>query len=205
MLLNNLEEFLFSPEFWINAIVWISTIALLVAVFIDFSLYEEKNKIKDKLKSKVATGRMLLFFLFVYLVIRFQIWVYYLPLTNQYIIFWILFLWLLITIFSAFFNILWRFYLKTNWANNIKIYDDHSLVNTWPYKIVRHPLYASLIWINYWLWLVYSNWLVFILWTFVFLPMMYYRAKQEEKLLIKNFPKYREYKQNVWMFFPKIF
>lgn len=156
---------------------------------------------KDKLKSKVATWRMVIFFVVVYLVLRFQIWTIIIPnIQTISIIFW-----LIIVVFSTYFNILWRFYLSTNWSDNIKIYNDHSFINTWPYKIVRHPLYASLIWINYWVALIYSNWLVIILWTFVFLPMMIYRARQEEKLLIKNFINYTDYKNKVWMFFPKFY
>ncbi len=190
-----------SPAFWINIIVWLCTLALIMAVVMDFVLYEEKDKTKNKLKSKVATGRMAIFFVLVYLALRFRVWIY----NAQNLQITLIIIWLIIVIFSTFFNVLWRFYLSTNWANNIKIYSDHKLVNTWPYRIVRHPLYASLIWINYWLGLIYSNWLVFFIATFVFLPMMIYRAGQEEKLLEKNFKEYKSYKKKVWMFFPKIF
>ena len=199
-MLENINLYFTSPAFWINTIVWLCTLALVIAVIIDFVFYEEKDETKNKQKSQVATWRMAIFFVLVYLAIRFRIWIYSIQNLQIYLII----IWIIITIISTVFNIVWRFYLSTNWANNIKIYKDHKLINTWPYKIVRHPLYASLIWINYWLWLIYSNWLVFVLATCIFIPMMIYRAKQEEKLLEKNFWEYKDYKKKVWMFFPKI-
>jgi len=197
---NNINVIINSPIFWINLIVWICILSLVIAVFVDFLLYDEKNIIKHKLKSRVATWRMFIFFIIIYFVLKFRIWVYTIEIhqTSQIII------WIIIVIFSTFYNILWRFHLSTNWANNIKIYSDHSFITTGPYRFVRHPLYASLIWINYWVALIYSNWLVIVLASFIFLPMMFYRASQEEKLLIKNFSDYKKYKKNVWMFFPKI-
>ena len=49
-----------------------------------------------------------------------------------------------------------------------------------------------------------SNYLVIILNTVVFIPFMYYRAKQEEKELIKTFKEYKKYRKETGMFFPKI-
>jgi protein-S-isoprenylcysteine O-methyltransferase Ste14 len=197
MLIVNISSY----EFWINLIVWICTIILIGAVIYDFILFEDKNNTKNTLKSKVATWRMSIFFVLIYLALRFNIWTYYF---EDFQIYFIV-IWLIIVIFSTYFNVLWRFYLSTNWGNNIKIYDDHTLITSWPYKIVRHPLYASLLWLTYWVALIYSNFTVFILWTFVYLPMMIYRAKQEEKLLSENFKDYSNYKKRVWMFFPKFF
>ncbi|MGK0469242.1 MAG: protein-S-isoprenylcysteine O-methyltransferase Ste14, partial [Clostridium sp.] len=41
--------------------------------------------------------------------------------------------------------------------------------------------------------------------TFIFIPFMYYRAKQEETLLIQTFSEYNDYIKRTGMFFPKIF
>ena len=101
-------------------------------------------------------------------------------------------------------NILGRLSLGRNWANHIKIYSDHVLVSGGVYNIVRHPLYASLIWMFLGASLVYFNYLAFLAIAFVFSPFMYYRAKQEEELLLKEFEEYNAYQQKVGMFFPKI-
>ena len=101
-------------------------------------------------------------------------------------------------------NLLGRYYLGDNWGNNVVIYTDHTLVTNGVYKIVRHPLYASIIWAIYAIGVLRSNYCVFILNTIIFIPFMYYRAKQEEKELLKVFKEYKDYQENTGMFFPNI-
>ena len=105
---------------------------------------------------------------------------------------------------GALINILGRTRLKGNWANHIKIYEDHSLADSGVYKLVRHPLYASIILMFFGGSLAYRNWLSAILTAIVFIPFMYYRARQEEALLIGELPGYREYMRKTGMFFPKL-
>jgi protein-S-isoprenylcysteine O-methyltransferase Ste14 len=41
---------------------------------------------------------------------------------------------------------LWaRFYLKGNWSAMVALKEDHTLIRTGPYAIVRHPIYAGLL------------------------------------------------------------
>lgn len=97
-----------------------------------------------------------------------------------------------------------RFRLGSNWANQVKIYKNQTLVTHGPYGFVRHPLYASLILMFYGGCLVYPNYLAFLANTLIFIPFMYYRAKQEEILLSKTFKEYKKYQKEVGMLFPKI-
>ncbi|MEI7719553.1 MAG: isoprenylcysteine carboxylmethyltransferase family protein, partial [archaeon] len=136
-----------------------------------------------------------------YFVVRFQVGVFNLGFSIWRSI--LIFLCLLIIIFGTYMNVRGRFYLGKNWSNQIKIYKDHYLVSSGPYKIVRHPLYASLIWIFYACSIIYLNWAAFLLNSFIFVPMMVYRARQEEKLLSEQFKNYRDYKNKTGMFFPK--
>jgi len=101
--------------------------------------------------------------------------------------------------------LLGRKYLGKNWGNNVVIYKNHTLVTNGVYKFVRHPLYASIIWMIYSVGVLYNNYLVIILNTIIFIPFMTYRAKQEEKELEKMFDEYKNYRKKVGMFFPKIF
>lgn len=101
-------------------------------------------------------------------------------------------------------NISGRFNLGRNWANQIKIYHEHTLIQTGMYKFVRHPLYASIILMFYGGCMVYRNILSIVAVSVVFVPFMAYRARQEEKMLLQRFPEYHNYKQNTGMFFPKI-
>jgi protein-S-isoprenylcysteine O-methyltransferase Ste14 len=146
---------------------------------------------------------MLLFFICFYLVIRFNIGV--ITIENLSIRILIIIVGLLIIIIGTFVNIKGRIDLGKNWANHIKIYKNHTLVSTGVYRLVRHPLYASLIWAFYGASLVYLNFIALLLNTFIFIPFMYYRAKQEEELLDKEFFDYNKYKRRVAMFFPKLF
>jgi hypothetical protein len=99
-------------------------------------------------------------------------------------------------------NIMGRFALGRNWGNQVIIYQDHTLVTGGMYRFVRHPLYASLIWMFIGASLVFQNWASLLATLFIFLPAMYYRGKLEEKALIAQFPGYAEYRDRTGMFFP---
>jgi len=100
-------------------------------------------------------------------------------------------------------NVRGRFNLGKNWSNQIKIYQDHYLVSSGVYHFVRHPLYGSIIWMFFGASLVYLNYLALLSNVLIFIPAMYFRAKQEEKMLMQEFPEYKEYQKRVGMFFPK--
>lgn len=190
-------------EFAIKIVIAICISMILISILIDFLEYHKKDKVKFKKKSIVETTTMLLFLALIYLVISFRLGSVDLNNFSLRLIFVII--GLIILIFSTFFNIWGRLYLGSNWANQIKIYKDHKLITKGPYKIVRHPLYASIIWMFYASSLMYVNYLVFLLNSLVFIPFMFYRAKQEENLLKKNFKNYKKYRSKTGMFLPKIF
>ncbi len=112
---------------------------------------------------------------------------------------------LLVYVLGTAVNLMGRRSLGKNWGNNVVIYQDHTLVTTGVYGVVRHPLYASIIWMLYAVGILYQNYLVIVLNTVVFLPFMSYRADQEEKELELVFDGYGAYKKRVGKFFPKIF
>lgn len=185
----------------INFIVTgIAFLVIVLAVVIDFLENQANRNVKKEKRSFVETGTMTLFFILFYLVIRFSIG--HLNFNGFFFNIISVLCWLVILV-VVYFNISGRFLLGKNWANQIKIYKNHTLVRKGVYNIVRHPLYASLIWIFYACSILYSNWLAFLLNTLVFLPMMHYRASQEEKALSEQFRDYKKYQREVGMFFPK--
>ena len=181
-------------------IVALGIILIYMYVFKNFkNARSQKNNKKKEVKSIVETFSMSSFFIIVWLVVVLKIGTF----NYQNMVLDIIFL--VVYVIGIVFNLLGRYYLGHNWGNNVVIYNDHTLVNNGVYKVVRHPLYASIIWMIYAVGILFQNYLVIILNTIVFIPFMYYRAKQEEIELVKVFKDYKNYRKNTGMFFPKIF
>ena len=181
-------------------IVALGIILIYMYVFKNFkNARSQKNNKKKEVKSIVETFSMSSFFIIVWLVVVLKIGTF----NYQNMVLDIIFL--VVYVIGIVFNLLGRYYLGHNWGNNVVIYNDHTLVNNGVYKVVRHPLYASIIWMIYAVGILFQNYLVIILNTIVFIPFMYYRAKQEEIELVKVFKEYKNYRKNTGMFFPKIF
>jgi protein-S-isoprenylcysteine O-methyltransferase Ste14 len=185
-----------------DAIIGIVIIAIFAFIVINFFEAQPSNKVKEENKSIVETGSMVFFFVFFYLIIRLRIGVF--ELNNLWIRVPFVILGLITILLGAYFNIKGRMMLGKNWANQIKIYKNQTLVTKGVYSIVRHPLYASLIWMFYAASFIYFNWLAFLINSLIFVPFMSYRANQEERLLEKEFKNYKTYKKQVGMFFPRI-
>ena len=183
----------------INSILIIGVMLIYCYVLHNFiQAKTRKDKKRKEVKSVVETVSMSAFFFIIGIVVNLRIG------TFSYHNLYLNMICLIIFILGVLTNILGRYYLGNNWGNNVVIYTDHTLVQKGVYKIVRHPLYASIIWMIYAISILKSNYLVAVLNTLVFIPFMYYRAKQEEKELIKIFPKYQEYQKQVGMFFPNL-
>ncbi|MBU3113885.1 methyltransferase family protein [Clostridium lacusfryxellense] len=189
-------------SFIIQLIICTSVLGLFVSILIDFTLYTRNDHIEKEKKSIVETGTMTLFLFVFYLLLIPKIGI--IPIYNSNLKHITIIIGAMAIVSGCGMNIIGRFNLGSNWANHIKIYDEHILVQKGMYKIVRHPLYASIMLMFYGACVVYRNILCFLAVTFVFIPFMYYRAKQEESLLIQTFPEYEDYKKGTGMFFPKI-
>ena len=186
----------------IESIICLCVFLLFVSVIIDFSLYSRDEDVKSEKKSIVETGSMTLFFLLFYLILLSGKWVWQIsPGHTQELL---IVLGTMMIVAGCFINIIARFHLGKNWANQIKIYEDHNLIQTGMYRWVRHPLYASLILMFYGACLIFRNIAAVLAVTLVFVPFMYYRALQEERLLILRFPQYEAYRRKTGMLFPRI-
>lgn len=185
----------------INVVVMASVVSVIMAVLINFIIDDKESHVKKGKRSLVATGTMFAFFGFYYIIIKLKLGVVRIDNYSTYQI--ILITGALMLVIGASINIAGRLRLKNNWANHIKIYENHSLVNTGVYRLVRHPLYASIMLMFFGGSLVNRNWLSLLLTAVIFIPFMYYRAKQEETLLNKEFVDYKVYAKKVGMFFPK--
>lgn len=102
-------------------------------------------------------------------------------------------------------NMWGRKWLGANWSDQIRIRESHGLVQAGIYRWIRHPLYASTIAMLLGAGLVYTNALVLLLTLLVFVPMMIFRARQEEVQLTAVFPEYAQYRLKAGMFLPRLF
>lgn len=186
----------------IQVIICLCVFSLFLAVLMDFALYSGKGQVQKEKKSIVETGTMTLFFLSFFAILQSGIGGVAIKsgLTKELLI--ILGTGMIVS--GCVVNINGRHNLGRNWANQIKIYQEQTLVQTGMYQIVRHPLYASIILMFYGACLVYQNIISFIAVSVIFVPFMYYRANQEENLLLQRFPQYQEYRRNTGMLFPKV-
>ncbi|MEQ8154622.1 MAG: isoprenylcysteine carboxylmethyltransferase family protein [Clostridiaceae bacterium] len=189
-------------EFIISGIIAISITALFIAILTDFIFYEKREEVKREKKSIVATGTMVMYY-FVYLIII-KLKLGHISIADRPAYIFVNVVGALLVLTGSIMNISGRIKLQGNWANHIKIYGDHSLVTTGIYSLVRHPLYASLMIMLFGGSIAYANFLSAVLTIVIFIPFMYYRAKQEEVLLEKEFKNYAEYKKRTGMFFPKL-
>lgn len=80
-----------------------------------------------------------------------------------------------------------------------------QLVDTGVYRFIRHPLYASLIYVTWGLYLKHPDWPLFVLSVFSTL-MLYITSRFDEKECIAYFgKKYTEYMKHTKMFIPFLF
>jgi protein-S-isoprenylcysteine O-methyltransferase Ste14 len=187
----------------VDVVVFLATIVVAAAIVMDFMSYgRQRRAVKADARSLVETGSMTAFFLVYYLVIRFRLLEVRIPGGTRLAM---IAVGMVLIITGVTMNVLGRFMLGANWANQIRIYEGHTLNTTGPYAVVRHPLYASLIAIFVGGSLVYSNALSLLLTLGVFVPMMVVRAKKEEALLLKAFAgRYVEYQARTGMLCPRL-
>jgi protein-S-isoprenylcysteine O-methyltransferase Ste14 len=186
----------------VNVVVFIAFLLIAVSVVLDFRAYHHQNReVVRGDRSWVETGSMTGFFVVYYLVVRFQVGEVAVADSARGAMFVV---GLALMVVGAVFNVIGRLHLKSNWANQIKIYEGHWLVTTGPFRVVRHPLYASLIWMFLGGALIYSNVAALALTLGVFVPMMYVRARKEDALLREAFgTTFEAYERSTGMLFPR--
>ena len=93
-----------------------------------------------------------------------------------------------------------RAHLGRNWSSHPTLKENHELVTSGPYALIRHPIYTGVLLAAFGTGLVIWPWfVVFIGASIVFV----WRVKREEALMTKQFPnQYPEYKKRTWALVP---
>jgi protein-S-isoprenylcysteine O-methyltransferase Ste14 len=105
---------------------------------------------------------------------------------------------------------LWLFYrahadLGQNWSVTLELRKGHQLVSQGVYRLIRHPMYASI-----WLWclaqgLLLENWLAGWYALAAFALMYFIRTPREERMMCESFgQEYRNYMRQTGRLFPRI-
>lgn len=92
--------------------------------------------------------------------------------------------------------------LGQNWSQRISIYNNHTLIMTGPYALVRHPVYTSYLLIFVGATLFAGSFVLFGL-GFIYFVINIWRANIEEVFLVKEFGlEYEKYQSSVGQFIP---
>lgn len=173
---------------------------VLAAVAFNFMKARAAGPVDRVTRSPVATGTMLLFMLAAWALVRFRIGVVAIP--SGLVAALAAFAGAIAVVAGAVVNVVGRRDLGDNWADQVTVYRAQTLVTSGVFRIVRHPLYASLIWMFCGAAMAYHNWAALAATLGVFVPAMHFRAAQEERVLEERFPDYRAYCATVPRFIP---
>jgi len=77
--------------------------------------------------------------------------------------------------------------LGAHYSGHVSVKKEQELVQSGPYRIIRHPAYAGYLFMAFGLALGYSSFLGFVSILFILLPAVVYRIRVEDRLLAEHF------------------
>jgi len=184
-----------------STVIGVCAALVLGAVVFNVAESHKAGPVAQRQRSPVATATMLLFVAVLYLIVRLRVGAA--PVQSPAVALLLAYSGALMFVVGCIVNLKGRVRLGQNWADHVTIYRAQTLVTGGVFGFVRHPLYASLIWMFYGASLSYRNWAAALATTLIFVPMMHYRARQEESMLEQRFPGYARYRSRVGRFFPR--
>ena len=96
--------------------------------------------------------------------------------------------------------------LGRNWSISLEIREQHSLVSSGPYALVRHPMYTSFLLMGIGQALLLSNWIVGLAGLVGFAILFFLRVDKEEHMMLANFgPQYRAYMERTKRIIPYLY
>lgn len=182
-------------------LMWLS--ALIISISVIYKFIKNKFIKKEKIVSKnqfIETFTMGAVIIIILNVLQLNIFVYQ---PDVIVRVYCLIYGLIFIIISLWMHIKAKIEIGKFWSNQIEIIQDHKMITTGVYSTVRHPMYSSLIIWLFSLDVIFLNYSSFILTIFLFIPMMFIRAKNEDKELQKiDKTGYSIYSNNVKLLLP---
>jgi protein-S-isoprenylcysteine O-methyltransferase Ste14 len=105
-------------------------------------------------------------------------------LPDTMIVYW---LGLLIVIAGLAFAIWARVYLGRNWSGTVTVKENHELICSGPYAIVRHPIYTGLLVAMFGTVIVFGEWRGLVALCFLIAAYLF-KFRREERFMMESFP-----------------
>lgn len=102
--------------------------------------------------------------------------------------------------------LVWSHYvLRKNFFGGMKIREGHELVETGPYRWVRHPMYTAFMALGIGLFLLTQSWMIGVPWLMSTGLALVTRIDQEEAMMVEQFGEsYEEYRARTGRFLPRL-
>lgn len=101
--------------------------------------------------------------------------------------------------------ILARRYLGANWSGSVTLKQDHSLIQSGPYRYIRHPIYTGLIAAFAGTTLAIGEWRGLLALLLVCVSLVF-KLRREERLMLEHFgTSYTDYRRASWALLPWIY
>jgi len=176
---------------------WVYTAALIIPLIFtitylvkkDPALLERRMKLKEKEKNlKVIVKIFSFLFLIGFLIPRFDYRFNWSEVPTSLILV------SNIMVFPGYFLVFLVFKENTYTSRVVEVEKDQKVIITGPYAVIRHPMYSGMSLMFLFTPLALNSWWAVL--VFVFLPLSFiFRILEEEKVLLKELPGYKEYCQ----------
>jgi protein-S-isoprenylcysteine O-methyltransferase Ste14 len=97
-----------------------------------------------------------------------------------------------------------RAHLGGNWSGIVTVKEDHALVRTGPYRVVRHPIYTGLLLALIGTAAAIGEWRGFLAVIFALIGFLW-KIHVEEKRMRENFPEYGQYRRQTAALIPLLY
>jgi len=112
---------------------------------------------------------------------------------------------LTVVVAGLLFSVWGRVYLGTNWSVSVTLKDDHELVRSGPYALVRHPIYSGCLAALAGGAMIRGEWYAAFGFALIFLSLAY-KVQLEERWLSEHFGEaYRTYRRQVRALVPGLY
>jgi protein-S-isoprenylcysteine O-methyltransferase Ste14 len=199
------DEMLFRIVFWVFLlfiIVFNRIIPALRAKKSEEKILPDKKAIKNEGKTTFFL-RILLFVLLLAFLILYSIYPPFMNLIHVDFPIWLRWLG---TLFAFIGVVLWIYsqaVLGKYWSPQLQVQNEHKIITSGPYRVIRHPIYTSMF-----IWVIglaiFTANIVFALIALLTIIGLILRVPKEEKMMIEQFgDEYKKYMQITGSIFPR--